>query len=73
MTVTGHHAKLGTRLLARLYRDRHLRRLDFMRLQGATLPKLDMSRFDLIQLSSASSSHAIPNDPDGCPDGTVCR
>ena len=37
VTVTGHHARLGTRLLAKLCRGRHFRRLNFMRLQGATL------------------------------------
>jgi len=31
-----HHAKLGTRLLARLYQGSPLRLLYFMRLQGAT-------------------------------------
>ena len=31
-----HHARLGTRLLARLYRGRHLRRQTSTRLQGAT-------------------------------------
>jgi hypothetical protein len=36
MTVTGHHARLGTPLRARLYGGRHLRRLNPMRLQGAT-------------------------------------
>ena len=36
-TVTGHHARLGTQLLARLYRGHHFRRLYLMRLQGATL------------------------------------
>ena len=35
--VTGRHARLGTRLLARLCRDRHLRRQTSTRLQGATL------------------------------------
>lgn len=34
--VTGRHARLGTRLLARLCRGRHLRRLTSTRLQGAT-------------------------------------
>ena len=34
--VTGHHARLGTRLLARLYRGRHLRRLSCTHLQGTT-------------------------------------
>ena len=36
VAVAGHHARLGTRLLVRLCRGRHLRRLNFMRLQGAT-------------------------------------
>ena len=36
-TATGHHARLGTQLLAKLYRGRHFRRLYLMRLQGATL------------------------------------
>ena len=35
--VAGHHARLGTRLLVRLCRGRHRRRLNSMRLQGATL------------------------------------
>ena len=35
VSVTVHHARLGTRLLARLCRGRHLRRLDFRCLQGA--------------------------------------
>src|ERR1700726_2785111 len=34
--VAGHHARLGTRLLVRLCRGRHHRRLNSMRLQGAT-------------------------------------
>jgi hypothetical protein len=34
--VTGRHARLGSRLLARLCRGRHLRRQSSMRLQGAT-------------------------------------
>jgi len=34
--VTGRHARLGSRLLARLYRGRHLRRQTSTRLQGAT-------------------------------------
>src|SRR3984893_14619478 len=33
--VAGHHARLGTRLLVRLCRGRHHRRLNSMRLQGA--------------------------------------
>src|ERR1700747_75491 len=39
VAVTGHHAKLGTRLLVRLCRGRHRRRLNSMRLQGATRTK----------------------------------
>jgi hypothetical protein len=39
VAVTGHHARLGTRLLARLYRGRHLRRRRSTHLQGATLIK----------------------------------
>src|SRR6201997_2460993 len=52
--VTGHHARLGTRLLARLYRGRHLRRLSSTRLQGATLIELD-GRISRIQLSDKTS------------------
>ena len=37
VTVTEHHARLGTQLLAKLYCGCHLRQLYFMRLQGATL------------------------------------
>jgi hypothetical protein len=36
VTVTGHHARLCTWLLARLYQGGHLRPLSFRRLQGAT-------------------------------------
>src|SRR4029077_10033473 len=36
VAVAGHHARLGTRLLVRLCRGRHRRRLNSMRLQGAT-------------------------------------
>src|ERR1700757_1146930 len=52
--VTGHHARLGTRLLARLCRRRHLRRLSSTRLQGATLiePDVQISR---IRLSDKTS------------------
>src|SRR5215469_15129323 len=34
--VTGHHARLGSRLPAKLYRGRHFRRHGFVRFQGAT-------------------------------------
>src|ERR1700674_1883818 len=50
VAVTGHHARLGTRLLARLYRDRHLRRQSSTRFQGATLIKPDL-RISRIRLS----------------------
>jgi hypothetical protein len=36
MAVTGHHARLGTQLLAKLCHGRHLRQLYLVRLQGAT-------------------------------------
>ena len=42
VAVIGHHARLGTRLLARLYRGRHLRRRRSTHLQGATLTEPDM-------------------------------
>ena len=49
MLVTDHHARLGTRLLAKLYRGRHLRRLDSMSFQGATPadPDMQVSRIRL--------------------------
>ena len=49
MAVTGHHARLGTRLLAKLCRGRHSRRLGYMRLQGATRtdPYVRLSRIRL--------------------------
>jgi len=40
--VTGRHARLGSRLLARLCRGRHRRRQTSTRLQGATLIKPDV-------------------------------
>jgi hypothetical protein len=54
--VTGRHARLGSRLLARLCRGRHLRRQTSTRLQGATLPKPDIS---LSVLSGFPVSHAL--------------
>src|SRR5215813_898151 len=42
VAVAGHHARLGTRLLVRLCRGRHHRRLNSMRLQGATLSEPDV-------------------------------
>ena len=52
--VTGRHARLGTRLLARLCRRRHLRRLSSTRLQGATLIEPDR-RIYRIRLSDKTS------------------
>ena len=48
--VTGRHARLGSRLLARLCRGRHRRRQTSTRLQGATLIKPDV-QFSRIRLS----------------------
>jgi hypothetical protein len=48
--VTGRHARLGSRLLARLCRGRHHRRQTSTRLQGATLIKPDV-QFSRIRLS----------------------
>src|SRR6201987_737807 len=42
VAVAGHHARLGTRLLVRLCRGRHRRRLNSMRLQGATPSEPDV-------------------------------
>jgi hypothetical protein len=36
MTVAGHHARLGSRLRARLCRGLHFRRLDYKSFQGTT-------------------------------------
>ena len=54
MDVTGHHARLGTWLLARLYQGSHLRLLNFMRLQGAILIELGMQNYRT-QLSDKTS------------------
>src|SRR6201998_652446 len=42
VAVAGHHARLRTRLLVRLCRGRHRRRLNSMRLQRATLSEPDV-------------------------------
>src|SRR5712664_1578988 len=61
--VTGRHARLGSRLLARLCRGRHRRRQTSTRLQGATLiePDRQISR---IRLSDKTSRlhprHVVP-------------
>ena len=54
VAVAGHHARLGARLLVRLCRRRHLRRLSSTRLQGATLIEPDM-RISRIRLSDKTS------------------
>ena len=43
--VTGRHARLGSRLLARLCRGRHCRRQTSTRLQGATLIEPDVRSY----------------------------
>jgi len=52
--VTGRHARLGSRLLARLCRGRHLRRQTSTHLQGATLiePGMQISRTRLSDKTS---------------------
>jgi hypothetical protein len=61
--VTGRHARLGTRLLARLCRGRPLGRLSSTRLQGATLIKPAMQSYR-IRLSDRTSRlhprHVVP-------------
>jgi len=54
MAVTGHHARLGTRLLARLYRGRYLKRRSSTRFQGATLIEPD-KQISRIRLSDKTS------------------
>jgi len=39
VTVTGHHARLGTRLLAKLYRGGHPRPPNFMRFPRRNTPE----------------------------------
>ena len=63
VAVTGHHARLGSRLLARLCRGRHRRRQTSTRLQGATLVEPDR-RLSRIRLSDKTSRlhprHVVP-------------
>ena len=67
VAVAGHHARLGTRLLVRLCRGRHLRRLNFMRLQGATLTDPDerISRIRFFALKVRLWNDAPVNDLGG--------
>src|SRR5271165_1793284 len=64
--VTGRHARRGTRLLARLCRRRHLRRLSSTRLQGATLIEPDM-RISRIRLSDKTSRSRVRRPLHGKP------
>ena len=57
-TVTGRHARLGSRLLARLCRGRHRRRQTSTRLQGATLIEPDM-QISRIRLSDKNSRFRV--------------
>src|SRR5262247_3106933 len=61
VAVAGHHARLGTRLLVRLCRGRHHRRLNSMRLQGATLtdPGVRLSRTRLFP----EVTRLMPSEP----------
>src|SRR6516165_3868362 len=63
--VTGRHARLGTRLLARLCRRRHLRRLSSTRLQGATLiePDMQICRIRLSDKTSRLHPRRAPTKP----------
>src|SRR5271157_4004884 len=58
VAVTGHRARLGTRLLARLYRGRHLRRQSSTHLHGATLIEPD-KQISRIRLSDKTSRLAF--------------
>jgi hypothetical protein len=42
VAVTGHHARLGSWLLAKLYHSSYLKLQNFMRLQGATSSEPDL-------------------------------
>src|SRR5579859_2064792 len=59
--VTGRHARLGTRLLARLCRGRHLRRQTSTRLQGATLVEPDLRLSLRIRLSRRHGKFRRPH------------
>src|SRR5215813_11852590 len=56
VAVTGHHARLGSRLLARLYRGRHLRRQTSTRLQGATRTRSCRYKLSCMQTAKRAAS-----------------
>ena len=59
MAVTGHHARLDTRLLAKRCRGRHSRRLGYMRLQGATRTEPNGFSRGIEQMIGACAEQAI--------------
>src|ERR1700756_2297653 len=65
VAVAGHHARLSTRLLVRLCRGRHHRRLNSMRLQGATLiePDMQICRIRLSDKTSRLHPRRAPTKP----------
>src|SRR3954466_12392391 len=64
--VTGHHARLGSRLPAQLYRGRHFRRHGLMRFQGATRtdPSEPNSGTRLLPRVSDGKAHTWPRMQD---------
>src|SRR5262245_25459639 len=60
--VTGHHARLGARVLASLSRGRHLRRLAYIRLQGATLTDPYVSLSTYTARATARRLPPVPSD-----------
>src|ERR1700745_2716832 len=67
MAVAGHHARLGTRLRARLCRGLHLRKLKSMSFQGTTLHGSGRAAFPHPALPLGSwalrSSESVPPQP----------
>src|SRR3954454_24301568 len=64
--VTGHPARLGSRLPAQLYRGRHFRRHGFVRFQGATRtdPSEPNSGTRLLPRVSDDKAHTRPGMKD---------
>src|ERR1035441_2702837 len=78
MAVTGHHARLGTRLRARLCRGPHFRRLNSMSFQGTTRAdpyERSLAHTALISDGGGEAYHCLPHtrQPRGhaCP--ALCR